>query len=43
MIAPLAKFIDWYALQVASVFLISARKCDRGNPNEIKMKLKKVT
>jgi dienelactone hydrolase len=31
MIAPLAKFIDWYALQVASVFLISARRCDRGN------------
>ena len=31
MIAPLAKFIDWWALQVASVFLISARKCDRGN------------
>ena len=31
MIAPLAKFIDWYALQAASVFIISARKCDRGN------------
>lgn len=31
MIAPLAKFIDWYALQAASVLLISARKCDRGN------------
>jgi dienelactone hydrolase len=31
MIAPLAKFIDWYAIQAASVFLISARKCDRSN------------
>jgi len=31
MLAPLAKFIDWSALQAASVFLISARKCDRGN------------
>lgn len=31
MIAPLAKFIDWYAIQAASMFLISARKCDRGN------------
>ena len=31
MIAPLAKFIDWCALQVASVLIISARKCDRGN------------
>ena len=31
MIAPLAKFIDWYVLQVASVLLISARRCDRTN------------
>ena len=31
MIAPLAKLIDWCALQAASVLLISARKCDRGN------------
>ncbi len=31
MLAPLAKFIDWYALQAASVFIISARKCDLGN------------
>ena len=31
MIAPLAKFIDWSALQAASVFIISARKCDSGN------------
>jgi dienelactone hydrolase len=31
MIAPLAKFIDWYAIQAASVFLFSARKCDQGN------------
>lgn len=31
MIAPLAKFIDWFALQAASVLLISARRCDRGN------------
>ena len=31
MIAPLAKFIDWYAIQVASVLLISARERDRSN------------
>jgi pimeloyl-ACP methyl ester carboxylesterase len=31
MIAPLAKFIDWCALQAASVLLVSARKCDRAN------------
>jgi len=31
MIAPLAKFIDWCGLQAASVFLISARECDRSN------------
>jgi hypothetical protein len=31
MIAPLAKFIDWCALQAASVLIISARRCDRGN------------
>jgi pimeloyl-ACP methyl ester carboxylesterase len=31
MIAPLAKFMDWCALQAASVLLISARECDRGN------------
>ena len=31
MLAPLAKFIDWCALQAASVLLISARRCDRGN------------
>jgi len=31
MIAPLAKFIDWCALQAASVILISARRCDRSN------------
>jgi pimeloyl-ACP methyl ester carboxylesterase len=31
MIAPLAKLIDWCALQAGSVLLISARKCDRGN------------
>jgi pimeloyl-ACP methyl ester carboxylesterase len=31
MIAPLAKLIDWCALQAASMFLISARRCDRGN------------
>ncbi len=31
MLAPLAKFIDWYAIQAASLLIISARKCDRGN------------
>ncbi|MGC9942737.1 MAG: alpha/beta hydrolase family protein [Verrucomicrobiota bacterium] len=31
MIAPLAKFIDWCGLQAAAAFIISARKCDRGN------------
>ena len=31
MIAPLAKFIDWWAIQAASVLLVSARKCDKGN------------
>lgn len=31
MIAPLAKFIDWCALQAAAVFLVSARRCDQGN------------
>src|ERR1700733_6431660 len=31
MIAPLAKFIDWCAIQAASVLLISARRCDRSN------------
>ena len=30
MIAPLAKFIDWYALQVAAM-VPSIRKCARGN------------
>ena len=30
MIAPLAKFIDWYALQVAAM-LSSVRKCARGD------------
>jgi hypothetical protein len=30
MIAPLAKFIDWYALQVAAM-LPSIRKCARGD------------
>jgi hypothetical protein len=30
MLAPLAKFIDWYALQVA-LMLPSIRKCARGN------------
>ena len=30
MLAPLAKFIDWYALQIAAM-LPSIRKCARGN------------
>ena len=30
MIAPLAKFIDWYAIQVAAM-LPSIRKCARGD------------